>query len=83
VQKVSSGKVSVDDKLGKCAAVRIVVCDDEARPQHTSIVSITMLVFLLRTMKSLCAEPKDGASQTDRDGMMMSRSTDPRSRQGP
>jgi hypothetical protein len=27
-----------------------------------------MLVFILRTMKS-CAEPKDGASQTDRDGI--------------
>jgi hypothetical protein len=41
VQKVpSSGKVSVDDKL-ECAAVRIVVCDDEAQaPKHTSIVSV-------------------------------------------
>jgi hypothetical protein len=35
VQKVpSSGKVSVDDKL-ECAAVRIVVCDDEAQAPNT------------------------------------------------
>jgi hypothetical protein len=36
------------------AAVRIVVCDDEAQaPKHTSHRFRTMLVFILRTMKSL------------------------------
>jgi hypothetical protein len=71
VQKVpSSGKVSVDDKLGKCAAVRIVVCDDESPGPQTHIPSFPYDVGVhIENDEVLCAEPKDGASQKDRDGI--------------